>query len=390
MPDMRDMLQRDLTQDLGDITLKAMQAVEALEEQELLAEQESSQLAFLESVKESVNPYTSRLQQRQKKIEDRFRKATEAELAKEKAVGYTPIERLKKAADDFEKKNPELKAKALVDLRGAISDQDTAEEILDKILKYFPDVSLADEALNFLLEQTDHALQEKVLEAKDHLSKRFKREIEAGRNILRQAQEAARGGVGSPTSLRDLYRDITGNPRDSNTLFQELSEKYAFKDLKKILDFLFHSLGDDLKSKGPSISPGLLHRLITEIRSLQAILGVYRFFRTRMKLIQKLFAKQGIPTPPQLSFELLSRQFMVLCNDRYPTGDKVLQMSSRLGIEKWIIAKIIVFSQLRDAVREMATQQIYNSFQHRDEVFNAIIEALESLEDELEDLADQL
>lgn len=102
--------------------------------------------------------------------------------------------------------------------------------------------------------------------------------------------------------------------------------------------------------------------------------------------MQKLFDKEGEDMPGQLTFELLSKQFMSLASERYPSSSKVLLLAQRMGIEKWLMAKIIVFSQLRDAVREVAVNQIFKSIQHRDELYLAIIEALEDLEDELEDI----
>src|SRR5262249_53146174 len=150
---------------------------------------------------------------------------------------------------------------------------------------------------------------------------------------------------GTPTTLRDLYRDITATPRDSSTLFEELANRYAFKELKKVIDYLLHSLGADMKSKGPSIPRAFLQRLLTETRSLQAILGVYRFFKGRMNLMENLFDKEGLDWPSQLTFESIARQFMALTAERYPNAAKVLQMAVKLGIEKWLIAKIIVFSQ---------------------------------------------
>jgi type III secretion protein W len=80
---------------------------------------------------------------------------------------------------------------------------------------------------------------------------------------------------------------------------------------------------------------------------------------------------------------------MLLVSDRYPSQDKVLQTANRLGIEKWILAKISVLSQLRDSIREVSINQIYRSIQHRDDLFNAIILALEQLEDELEELLEK-
>ena len=145
-----------------------------------------------------------------------------------------------------------------------------------------------------------------------------------------------------------------------------------------------------MKSKGPSIPRAFLQRLITETRSLQAILGVYRFFRLRMNLIKGLFKKEDIPIPEQLSFELIAKQFMTIAGDRFPNADKVLQLAPKLGIEQWLIAKIIVFSQMRDGVREVAINQVFQTFQHRDEVYMALIEALENLEDELEEQEEKI
>jgi type III secretion protein W len=172
-------------------------------------------------------------------------------------------------------------------------------------------------------------------------------------------------------------------------MFEELTQKYAYKEINKVIKFLLHSMGSDMKSKGPSISRGELHNLMTETRTLQAILGVYRFFKGRMFLMGKLFEKDGLQMPNKLNFETMAKAFMNLVSERYPSSDKVLGQAKRLGIEDWILAKIIAFSQFRDSIRELAMSQIYRSLQHRDELSMAIIEALEELEDELEELEEK-
>jgi type III secretion protein W len=377
-----------IQQSLGrtNITLDAMKAVQKEEIREQQAEQEESQSAFLNQQEEAVNPFAAKFATKQKPIKSNLSRVQKMKMAGEKGERLLPIEKIKDQAQQFQQRNPELKASVLTMLRQYIKPGDSKEEILKKVLEFYPDVSLADEALQFLLETTEGELARAVQEAKDDLNTQSEREIVAGRNITAQAREASEKGLGTPTTLRDMYRDITGNPRDSTTLFEELSRKYAFKDLKKVVDFLLHSLGADMKSKGPSISRAFLQRLLAETRSLQAILGVYRFFRGRMELIEKLFDKEGLDLPQQLTFELIAKQFMSLAAERYPTADKVLQGAVKLGIEKWVLAKIIVFSQLRDAIREVAVNQIYKSIQHRDELYMAILEALEDLEDELEEL----
>lgn len=372
-----------------NITLSAMQEVASEERVELHAEQIESKNAFMESTEEAINPFASKLAAKQKEIKTHKSRIQKMMEMGGKGERLLPTERINDTAQQFQKRNPELRASVLALLRERILPGDTKEEILRKLAEIYPDVSLADEALEFLLETTDGELHKTVQEAKQEFSKQHAREIAAGRNIGTQAREAAEKGLGTATSLRDMYREITGNPRDSTTLFEELSQKYAFKELKKVVDFLLHSLGTDMKSKGPSIPRGLLHRLFTETRSLQAIMGVYRFFRGRMRLVEKLFREQNMEMPGELTFENLAKQFMNLAAERYPSSAKVLQTAIKLGIEKWILAKIICFSQMRDAVREVAMNFIFKSLQHRDELYLAILEALEDLEDQLEELAEK-
>jgi type III secretion protein W len=371
-----------------NVTLEAMKEVAKDEDIERHAAQQESQGAFLNQCEEAVNPFAATLKKSEKTLKANKGRVNKNLKAGEKSSRLLPVERIKEFADQYQRRNPELKANILTLLREYIKPGDDKETILKKIREFYGDVSLADEALEFLLETTDGELARVVQEAKDDFNKEFGREITGGRNINKQAQEAAEKGLGTATTLRDLYRDITGTPRDSSALFEELANRYSFKELKKVIDYLLHSLGADMKSKGPSIPRGLLHRLLTETRSLQAILGVYRFFKGRMNLMENLFEKEGMDWPPQLTFESISKQFMTLAAERYPTAAKVLQLAAKLGIEKWLIAKIIVFSQLRDAIREVAVNQIYKSIQHRDELYMAIIEALEDLEDELEDEKD--
>jgi type III secretion protein W len=372
-----------------NITIAAMQEVAKDVQTEQKAEQIDSQKSLLEAQETATNPFAARIQTTQKNIKTHKGRVQKMMESGEKSKRLLPVEQIKDMAGQFQRRNPELRANVLVLLREYIKPGDTKEDILRKLQEFYPDPALADEALEFLLETTDGELRQQVVEAKADLLKQFSREIAAGRNISTQAQQAAQKGLGTPTTLRDLYRDITGNPRDSTTLFEELSKKYAFKELKKVVDFLLHSLGSDMKSKGPSIDRGQLHRLFTETRSLQAILGVYRFFRGRMGLVEGLFKKEGLDMPQQLSFELMAQQFMNLAAERYPSSGKVMERAVRLGVERWILAKIIVLSQFRDAIREVAINQIYKSLQHRDELFMAIIEALEDLEDELEELEEK-
>lgn len=279
--------------------------------------------------------------------------------------------------------NPELEAKTLLIIKAHIQDDDSTDDVMRKVLEAYPDFSLADDALEYLEKITEDRRLEQVKQARMKLNELFEREIVAGKNISQEAREFAQAGLGSPTALRDLYRDITGNPRTPNKLFEELSMQFPFDKLKKVIKFLLNSLGRDLKSKGSSIPKALLFRLLTETRNLQAILAVYLFFKGRMNIVFRGFDKHDLYFPKQLSFEMMARLFMGLLDDRYPSAVKVIKLAKRMGVEDEIIGQIILFTQFRDAVRNVAPK-LYRNQQHKQELLNAYMDALEELDEALE------
>ena len=130
---------------------------------------------------------------------------------------------------------------------------------------------------------------------------------------------------------------------------------------------------------------GLLHRLVGAVRSLQAINGIYRFFKGRVTLIRRQFKAEAVKPPKGLTTKKMGRAFMELVLERYPSADKVLSKAKDLEIDHSTQSKIIIFSQFRDAIREVALSEIFSSVQQRDELLAAVLEALEDLEDDLEE-----
>ncbi len=372
-----------------NVTLEAMRDVQQDTAKELGAERMTSKEGFMAQMQKTGNPFASKMSKGRKSAKARFAKVQKSMMATEKAKRMMPLKQVRNTAQKYEQRNPELKGKMLMLLREYVKPDDSPEDILRKVQEFYDDVALADEALEFLEETSEGQTNVNMKLAKEDLNQTHGREVRAGRNMGAMAREAADSGLGEPTSLRDLYRDITGTPREANALFSELSDKWAYKELNKVIKFLMHSLGADLKSTGPSIPRGLLHRLMSEARTLQAILGVYKFFKGRMGLMGKQFAKFGLKMPGNLDFEKMAKEFMSFVGDRYPSSDKAMQSAGRLGIDKWIAAKIIALSQLRDAIREVAMGKIFKSLQHRDDCYMALIEALEDLEDELEELLER-
>ncbi len=362
--------------------LKAQQLEAQKDYQQYVVAQEASESEFSEWIE--YNAFNPLAMSRKFQTLEEKSPAQEARESQETEEGESSkdAQSIEKTAKDYEKRTNELTARTLLHLRSLIKDRDNMRDILRKVTELYPDQYLADEALDFLAETTaaESGLAGEIAAAKDEFNEVYGREIRAGRNIRNEAQLFSKEGLGSATSLRDLYRDITGNPRTPLNLFDELSSTYPFEQLKKIIEFILHSLGSDMKSKGPSIEKGELIRLASETRSLQAILSLYRFFRLRMGSIRNAFARADLSLPPRLDFEHLSRELVRLLQERYPSSDKVLLLARSLGVSEEIAAQIIIFTQYRDAMRQISPR-LFRSEKHRQDLLMCIIQALSDLEE---------
>ena len=345
------------------------------------SEQDLNNLAETYDNTSGLNPI---YRMRQFRDLEEFRKSSAQKKEKTEEVRLLEVEAIEELANEFERKNYELNAKTLLILKERIKAGDSSDEILEKLNSIYPDPALADEALDFLLETTDPDLLDQLKETKEKLNTVYGREVKAGRNMGAQAREFAKEGLGSPTSLRDLYRDITGTMRDALKLFSELSEKFPFDKMKSVITFLLHSLGNDLKAKGPSIPRGELKKLVDDIRSLQGILGVFRFFQSRMQLILRQFATHALLFPERIDYEVLAKAFIRLLQERYMSPEKIRQTAQQLGISEEILAQIIIYNQMRDAIRQIAPRY-YRNQQHKEELNKSFIDLLDKLEDELEE-----
>jgi type III secretion protein W len=323
------------------------------------------------------------------KLENKMKhRTTSTKEAEEKDDGAPPeaIDKTSRLAKALEEKNSEMNQHGLLGLKAGIKESDDAEAILVKVRRFYKDEYLADEALKFLEETTNpHTnIGRNIRKALILLRDRYGREVRAGRNINETAQAYAKEGLAKAGSLRELYKEVTGNPKDPASLFDELSSAFNFPKMKSVLAFLLHSLGKDMKSKGPSISKQELSRLFAEARTMQAILGIYKFFQSRMGLIKDSFTRENLYFPKNMTFELLAKLFTKYAQERYPSPDKVLRDARELGIDSELIAQIIVFTQYRDAIRGVSPK-LFRSVKHRGDLLMALIETISELDDLLEE-----
>jgi type III secretion protein W len=325
-------------------------------------------------------------------LEKRAREKTKPEETAKSDSNEIPeeieaVEKSQEIAEGYSRKNPELEARTLLSIRARISRNDSPEEILRKLKAVYVDVALVDEALDFLMETADAEMQITLRLAREELYRLSEREVKAGRNIGVQARTFSSQGLGSPTALRDLYRELTANPRDAITLFDELSTHFPLDKMKVVIDFVLHSLGADMKAKGPSISKDELQRMMSETRNMQAILGVYRYFLSRMPLMTSSFEREGLALSPRLSFDFLAKVFVAFLMEKYPSVDKALLLSQKLGISAELLAQLIIYLQYRDATRQVAPR-LFRNERHRQEILLCFMEALESIEEKLEEQED--
>ena len=117
---------------------------------------------------------------------------------------------------------------------------------------------------------------------------------------------------------------------------------------------------------------------------MQGILGVFRFFQSRMKLIQREFTSYDLMLPARLDFEIIARVFIKLLAERFLSPDKILQTAKLMGIAEEAAAQMIIYSQMRDGIKQIAPKY-FRSPRHRDEILKAFIDSIEKLEDQMEE-----
>lgn len=349
-----------------------------------LAETNENLTALFESI---TNPLVGNYASKEKSIKDQvIQRPVKTEKTAEK-LRVIPDRDAKDAASKFEQRNPELKSSSLVNLLKKAKDCKDKEELLKLLEEYYPDPLLADEALDFLSECSLGDFQKIVQDTKEELNKKYENDIRAEKNISQEVSRFAGPEVEARPKLRQRYLELihTSEEKGASDLFLDYSKQFpSYKELRRIFAYFYRSLGTDLKSQGPSIDRGLLHSLMQEVRKAQSGIGVYNFFRDRMSLMQKEFDRAGIQLPQELTFEKMAVAFLKIISERYPSLEKVfdnIPLSTLLDI----LGKIITCNQFRDAIPQTSTAFLFHSLQHRDEVKKAILDALERLEEELED-----
>lgn len=99
--------------------------------------------------------------------------------------------------------------------------------------------------------------------------------------------------------------------------------------------------------------------------------------------------------PSGINFETLAMTFLSIVDDRFSSSERVINAINNLLANHHdtpiniLRKKIILLNVIRDSIKEVSPTHVFRSLQHRDDLYAAVIEALEELEDELQELEEK-
>lgn len=356
---------------------------------EITAIQVSAEDSFNEWADSAFNPLAA--QRRFEKLEDKLRKKTAgSEEVEKRDEADVRIEKIEAAAEGIAREHPDMSAQDLIDLFLALEKGLSLDELFKIAGETFEDPSLVDKALDFLIENSSETGKKTAEKAKERLYNLLGREVKAGLNIEKQAYKAASVGLGSASFMRDLYRNLTAMQRTTLQIFKELFSLYNFEKISESIEFLLASLGLDLNAKGPSIERAQLQSLQHDCQSLQSILGLYKFFNGRTDMLYSEFERYGLAIPDELHFESLTKSLLQLIEEKYPSPSRVLDLANGLGVKGELVAQYLALAQLRDALlARNSSAKFYKDNQHRQDLIKCAQDALDELDQALEEEDDQ-
>lgn len=299
---------------------------------------------------------------------------------------------VKDKAGEFAKKNPELSKetlenilKELVRRHGESEDGLSAQDVEDLVLAYYPDPYLANDVLNFLIESTEGGLNDTVRDAQGNHEELYPREIQIGKNISEEARTFESRGLDSPSKLREWYRSAvtsTAGQVKTTDLFLKMMDRFGFEKLVKANHFYLAALGADLRKGGLSV-PELADK-VHQVRSLQAIVNVFRMSRMRMRVIDKAlnyYAKLGVreQLPPGFDFQSLGRLTMNILQDRNISKDTILQKVRAQGFGNSEVAMMCVIQQMSLMLNDLDSHRVFMSPVHKEQTEKAFKETCEFL-----------
>jgi len=291
-----------------------------------------------------------------------------------------------------------------------------------------PDVAEIDKAFEFLLEFTQFKMnrttgdtKEKLKLIMQHLKEGKEKHFKSNEAAIKTAQNiiGVADGVISETgkSTKEVLtqmRDMINNPLDVQGKRKHYEQNGGYEAMINDAKGFYHVIGENLKRvkisstesidlpKLPSLENAELLRLNDETRTLQAATRVPMHCKASTRTVEGYLRRHAHFSigkelfRAHINFESLSKLFFDIVEERYPSAERIIQLTSRLvdllhqEEEERLSTEISVLGVIRDMIKQVNPNKIYRSTQHRDDLYLAIIESLEDLEDQEEELLERL
>lgn len=232
-------------------------------------------------------------------------------------------------AQEFADRNPqETPAELLRNLKRSLRPGATPEEILSQAKLLFDDPYLVDVALEYLEKATEGGMHDAVVEARAQYSQSEERKIRAGAAITPAILDFFKEVKEAPAEMRALYRDVViDQPREFIDLYRELKQRFPEKQRQAACKCVSNAIGYHIKVAGSGVERAQLIAHHRQLRNLQAIETLDRFFHTREKAMRKHAAKEGSIVPSSFDSVKMAEEYLKICSEPHPT---VLRVMSRL------------------------------------------------------------
>jgi type III secretion protein W len=197
-------------------------------------------------------------------------------------------------------------------------------------------------------------------------------EIRAGLNVTGVALEFSETGLGTAQELRDFYRDTVLQYEGLKETFDSIAKNFDMKDFMGAVHYLIKAVGNDLQSKGSSISPAELKRLLDDLYRVESLGNLYCGCAGLIDTMNRGFQVR-VPLSPQDMLDGI----LALKDEKWLTETHVLKLVEKVGTSD-LEARIYFLRNMRELVRLMPLK-LFSDEESRFNLVGKMQQALDTL-----------
>jgi type III secretion protein W len=282
-------------------------------------------------------------------------------------------------AELYVKKVPDLKQEDLLSFLKHIRKNrpNTMHDLLQEAKSSFKDVTHQYLALSFVKEMLDKEEGDselgKTLEASiEYLMETEGTRIRAGLNVTEVAQEFSNEGFASTQNLRDFYRDTVLKYEGLKETYDSIVRNFDPEGFIQATQYLIKAVGNDLHSKGPSVSSLELKMILDDLYHLESLGNLYRNCSELIAKTNHEFDEKIKLTPHNAIQMILSFK-----DEKWITENQILNFSQSAGI-KDLEGQIYFLRGLKELVRLMPLK-LFSDDENRHNLISKMQQVLDTL-----------